>query len=65
MPKLKTKSGLKKRFKITGSGKVVKKKCCARHKLEKKSKRKKLTLRKELILNKTDAKVIRRLIPYS
>ena len=36
MPKLKTKSGAKKRFKVTGSGKIRRQKAGLRHNLEKK-----------------------------
>lgn len=65
MPKLKSSSAVKKRFKITASGKVMKKKAFARHKLEKKSSQRKMDLRKSAILNKTDSKVIKRMLPYS
>jgi large subunit ribosomal protein L35 len=65
MPKLKSVSGAKKRFKITKKGKVLKKKAYARHKLEKKLKRRKMYLKKPAVLNKVDAKVVKRMLPYS
>ena len=37
MPKMKTKSGAKKRFKVTGSGKILREKAGKRHNLEKKA----------------------------
>ena len=54
MPKLKTHSGSKKRFRVTGSGKV---KCGAagkRHGMRKRSQQMKRTARQGLILFKTD-----------
>ncbi|MFH1825194.1 MAG: 50S ribosomal protein L35 [Candidatus Firestonebacteria bacterium] len=65
MPKLKSNSGAKKRFKITKRGKVLKKRAFARHKLEKKQKSRKMHLRKAAVLNKVDANAIKRMLPYS
>jgi large subunit ribosomal protein L35 len=36
MPKMKSHTGMGKRVRVTGSGKIVKQKCGLRHKLEKK-----------------------------
>ena len=44
MPKMKTKSSAKKRFKITGSGKIKRKHAFKNHILTKKSKKRKLRL---------------------
>jgi large subunit ribosomal protein L35 len=44
MPKMKTHSGAKKRFKVTGSGKVLRRKTNLNHILEKKSPRRKRRL---------------------
>ena len=44
MPKMKTKSSAKKRFKITGSGKIKRKHAFKSHILTKKSKKRKLKL---------------------
>ena len=66
MPKLKTKSGAKKRFKVTGTGKVVAKAAHARHMLMNKSKSMKRKARGTFILAECDARIIREnFIPYS
>ena len=44
MPKVKTKSGAKKRFKLTGTGKIKRKHAFKSHILTKKSKKRKLKL---------------------
>ncbi|MDO5606958.1 MAG: 50S ribosomal protein L35 [Capnocytophaga sp.] len=44
MPKMKTKSGAKKRFKVTGSGKIKRKHAYKSHILTKKSTKRKLKL---------------------
>jgi len=44
MPKMKTKSGAKKRFKLTGTGKIKRKHAFKSHILTKKSKKRKLAL---------------------
>ena len=64
MPKMKSSSCAKKRFRITRKGKVIKKKAGTRHKLEIKSPNRKLGLRRVGVLNKTDAKLIKKLLPY-
>ena len=40
MPKMKTHSGAKKRFRLTGTGKVMREQCGGRHYLEHKSSKK-------------------------
>ncbi len=62
MPKMKTKSGVKKRVKITASGRVKHKKQGLRHILTKKSKKRKRQLRKHTTLNLTDEKRMKVLI---
>ncbi len=62
MPKQKTHSGAKKRFKITGSGKVVKQGAGMRHHLEIKPSRVTRRLNKDVVLPTQDAKVIKRLL---
>jgi len=64
MPKLKSHSGSKKRFKITKSGKVKYKKAGARHLLVGMSSGRSRGLRRSDILNTTQTKVIRKLLPY-
>ena len=62
MPKQKSHSGAKKRFKITGSGKVVKQGAGMRHNLELKSSRVTRRLNKDVVLTPQDAKVIKKLL---
>ncbi len=64
MPKLKTHSGAAKRFKKTGTGKVKRGHAFARHILTTKTTKKKRKLDKDVIMDKTDAKKVRRMIPY-
>ncbi len=54
MPKLKTKSGAKKRFKITGTGKVMHKRAFKNHILTKKETKQKRRLGKMATVNKAD-----------
>jgi large subunit ribosomal protein L35 len=44
MPKMKTRSGAKKRYKVTGTGKITRRKAGLNHILEKKSSRQKRRL---------------------
>ncbi|RME23063.1 MAG: 50S ribosomal protein L35 [Deltaproteobacteria bacterium] len=60
MPKMKTHSGAKKRFRLTGSGKVRFKHAKMRHIQEKLSKKTKRRLRQPGVLAEVDAKHIRR-----
>ena len=62
MPKLKTHSGAKKRFKLTATGKVKFKRAKMRHILSKKSPGMKTTHRAPGILKERDAKHIRILL---
>ena len=62
--KLKTKSSAKKRFKITASGKIKRKKANLRHILTKHSANKKRTLRKSGLVASADAASIKRMMPY-
>lgn len=62
MPKQKTHSGAKKRFKLTGTGKVMKQQAGMRHNLEVKSGKRKRRLNKEEVLAPQDAKVIKKLL---
>jgi large subunit ribosomal protein L35 len=47
MPKVKTNSSAKKRFKVTGTGKITHQKAFRRHILTKKSKKRKRNMRKD------------------
>lgn len=64
MPKLKTKSGAKKRFKVTGSGKIKRKKAYMNHILTKKHKKQKRRLAHKTVVKKVDESNIRPMIPY-
>ncbi|MAZ50901.1 MAG: 50S ribosomal protein L35 [Flavobacteriaceae bacterium] len=54
MPKLKTKSSAKKRFKITGTGKIKRKHAFKNHILTKKSKKRKLALTHSTLVHDND-----------
>jgi large subunit ribosomal protein L35 len=64
MPKLKSVSGAKKRFKLTGTGKIKRKKAFASHILTKKSNKRKRNLRKATTVTAEDTSNIKRLLPY-
>ncbi len=64
MPKMKTKSGAKKRFRLTGTGKVRGNVAYKRHNLRKRPKKMKRQARGTMILEESDAKVIRKFLPY-
>jgi large subunit ribosomal protein L35 len=64
VPKLKTNRGAAKRFKKTGTGKIKAKKAFARHILTKKRANRKRGLRRPKLIEKTDSKGIKKLIPY-
>jgi large subunit ribosomal protein L35 len=62
MPKMKTHSGAKKRFKVTGSGKVRGRHAFTSHILEKKSPKRKRTLGRPAVLGDSDAKRVKKLL---
>ena len=64
MPKIKTHRGAAKRFSVTGTGRIKRKKAYASHILTPKTTKRKRNLRKSTILDKTNEKAIRKLIPY-
>jgi large subunit ribosomal protein L35 len=64
MPKMKTHRGAAKRFKKTGTGKIVRMHAFTSHILEKKSPKRKRNLRQSAVMHKTDAKRIANLIAY-
>ena len=59
MPKMKTKSSAKKRFKLTGSGKIKRKHAFKSHILTKKSKKRKLKLTHSGLVHESDEKNIK------
>jgi large subunit ribosomal protein L35 len=65
VPKLKTRKGAAKRFKVTGSGKVRRSsKSFRNHILTKKSSKRKRQLRRSATLDPTDAQRLQSEIPY-
>jgi len=62
MPKMKTKSGAKKRFKLTGSGKIKRKHAYKSHILTKKSTKRKRNLTYFTTVDKADEKNIRQML---
>ncbi|MGV6860912.1 MAG: 50S ribosomal protein L35 [Putridiphycobacter sp.] len=59
MPKMKTKSSAKKRFKMTGTGKIKRKHAFKSHILTKKSKKRKLKLTHDTTVHKSDVNSIK------
>lgn len=62
MPKLKTNRGAAKRFKLTGTGKIKRKKSGLRHILTTKSNSQKRGLRKSGLISEADAKAVKRML---
>lgn len=60
MPKMKTHRGTAKRFRVTGSGKVMRSKAFKSHILTKKSQKRKRNFRHETEVASSDARVIKR-----
>lgn len=65
MPKMKTRRGAAKRFKVTGTGKIVYSKSNASHILTKKTSKRKRTLRKSGLLDKSVKGMVKKMMPYS
>ena len=64
MPKMKTKSGAKKRFRLTGSGKVRAGQAGKRHGMIKRSRRQLRNQRGTTILKDQDARIVKKFLPY-
>jgi large subunit ribosomal protein L35 len=64
MPKMKTKSGVKKRFKITGTGKVMAGQAGKRHGMIKRSPKFIRNARGDTVLQPGDAAIIKKFAPY-
>jgi large subunit ribosomal protein L35 len=62
MPKQKTNSAAKKRFKITGAGKLLRRHAMKSHNLEKKSAKRRRSFRRDHEVSGTDAREVRRLL---
>ena len=65
MPKMKTKSGAKKRFRVTASGAIKYKQSNTRHRLMSRPKSMKRKARGTDILNEADADIVRIYMPYA
>jgi len=63
MPKIKTHKGAAKRFKYTGTGKIRRHKAYSNHLFLSKSGRRKRNLRKSTLVDGTNMKRLRRLLP--
>lgn len=64
MPKLKTKSSVKKRFKVTASGKVVAAQAGKRHGMIKRSNKFIRDARGTSTLAEADARIVKKFMPY-
>ena len=62
MPKMKTHSGTAKRFRITGGGKVIRRRANMNHLLEHKSSRRTRRLNQDQVLAPSDTKKIKKLL---
>ena len=65
MPKVKTSRAAAKRFKVTGTGKIKRFKANKSHILTKKTTKRKRNLRKPNMTDKTNEKVMKKILPYS
>ena len=64
MPKIKSHSGAKKRFKMSKTGKVIRAHAFKSHILNKKTTKRKRNLRKPEMTDQTNAKVMKKILPY-
>jgi len=64
MPKLKTHKGASKRFKKTGTGKVVRHHSGARHILTSKARSRKRKLKQGVVADEADQAKLKKMIPY-
>jgi large subunit ribosomal protein L35 len=62
MPKMKTHRATAKRLRLTGTGKVVRRRAFRKHILEKKSSKRKRRLHPSVVVSKADARRARRLL---
>ena len=65
MPKMKTKSGAKKRFKVSGSGRIKRGAAFRRHILTKKSTKRKRQLRGVNSVHGSDSQSVHNMLPYA
>ncbi len=65
MPKMKTNKSAAKRFKITGKGKIKRRRANKSHLNEEKSAKRKRRLRKPTLVSEKEVKKIKKLLPYA
>jgi len=64
MPKLKTHKGASKRFRKTGSGKIVRRHAFARHILTSKTRSRKRRLRRPVVAEGANVRAVKEMLPY-
>ena len=64
MPKLKTHKGASKRFKKTGTGKIMRSHAFARHILTSKRRKRKKKLHQQVVADPADQPGLRQMLPY-
>ena len=64
MPKMKTSRSAAKRFKVSGTGKLIRNKAYKRHILTKKSTKRKRNLRQDIVTDPTNAMNMKKILPY-
>ena len=62
MPKQKTKRAARKRFKLTGAGRLLRRHAMQSHNLEKKSAKRRRSFRREYPVDESDTREVRRLL---
>ena len=62
MPKMKTRSAAKKRFKVTAKGRILRRPTMRSHNLEKKSSKRKRKFRREVEIASSDYRVLKKLL---
>ncbi len=65
MPKMKTKSGAKKRFKVTGTGKIKAGQSGKRHGMIKRTPKQIRQKRGTALLEAADARIVKKFMPYA
>lgn len=65
MPKMKTKSSAKKRFRVTGTGKVLMNHAYKRHMLRRRPQKMKRSARGTRVMSKPDQRIVLQFMPYA
>ncbi|MCR5674861.1 MAG: 50S ribosomal protein L35 [Lachnospiraceae bacterium] len=63
--KMKTSRAAAKRFKVTGTGKLMRNKAYKRHILTKKSTKRKRNMRQDVVVDETNMKNMKKILPYA